>query len=1523
MIESAGPDIPDILCHEPDGCCGPSPCGVKLDDFICAVRALLPEGQIYNNTLSPASTAVVLPARSLTVGCAVVGCEQLIFGSCCEDLISCDDSPQAPQIAVVDAYAAVAFSVIQALCAMLKELDPCTAEQTIKRWALRFGIGKPDPCGEAWPDNVLALLICLMLQMRHNVMNWAYIEMLAGLFGAQLTLRYAGAFTCDEEEDVHYWWSMARDQRICAEQHICHDWIEYRPEDCPKPDYCPPPPAPQFNGLSATCHGSLPSFNVIFEPVERVLPPNCNLPKQPATLPHDPQLYEVFKWLLPQILPPAFWCFYEGEPDAGCYAPVITMVTVGADSVIASGSATNDQTPTLFGTAPPDQLVTVFDGQLPIGTVQSDANGAWEFTPAALGAGTRSFTATAIDAADNESAASNVYVVIIDIEADVPIIVSVTDNVGPTVGVIADGGACNDLTPTLDGSAEAGSTVTIYDGPTQIAVVTATAGGTWTFTPAAPLAGGAHSFTATSTDALGNVSDPSTAYDVTITVPPSWVDAAYGSLTADPVFVVHFNQNQSWIIDSVSAPAMAPFTVARAGVGYAEDTAGAWSQFAANVARRTDKGLLIEEARTNAIRNNSMQGALAGDPGTVPTNWTISDAVAGLERTIVGTLTQNGIDYIDVRFAGTISGGTVSVIDFEPGVGGIAAAQNDVRTISAFIALVGGTITSTGIAAIDLRHRTLIAGGGGLNNFIGPNIRDQLTGTMQRFSFTATYTDATTALVIPRIAITPNVVSTVVNFTLRIGWPQLELGPFVTSPIRTTTAAVARAADVISMPIGSWFNEPEGTLFADLQLGGDLSAASPYRLHNAGATDMHYGRIAGDGTWQSVTLVGGVVQTNMGGMALSANARYKFAHTYKLNDHALSVNGGAASLDASGTVPSGLTTLRFSDHTSTAQFGGYLRRFAYFRERLPNADLQAMTVIVQLDLNFTTNTGSMQEAPLPSSTAPLVVTRASTGYAENIAGVWTSFAANTARRTNKGLLIEEARTNSVRNSSMQGASAGLGAWQDAVNLTLATASAGWSGFNLRQMFQASTLSIASGSKIRLTLQSGQTQAVQIINCYVGHRAAGGDGYDFAGDQVQLTVGGASNFTIPTNTTVVTDEINFAFDGSKGLVVSAYIGAPPDVIAGGVADLGSGYGTWYFSGANQASMTDVSGYISYGLRSYLVQRVEVFAPTPGTFPTNWDVITTIPGAVLTCVGVGAEDGLDYIDIRLVGTVPSGNPYLYVTWEPNGLAASAGQVWTHSYFWKLIAGTFNPSWSASYIEWYNVTTFLGQVETEISPTPAKTRLVQTGTAPATTNNTLADWYAEFGAGSHDFTLRFYAPQQELGAFATSPIRTTTVAVTRAADQVTIGSFGAWFNATEGTLFCEASPYTYAVANPAAGFQIDDGTTQNRHFAGFTGVTQPSTTVAGTLSANAIQASINRASVAGINKCALGYKVNDFAMSFNGEAAQLDTSGALPVALSIGRLGGLANTWNGYIRRATYYPTKLSSAQISALTAASPET
>jgi hypothetical protein len=95
------------------------------------------------------------------------------------------------------------------------------------------------------------------------------------------------------------------------------------------------------------------------------------------------------------------------------------------------------------------------------------------------------------------------------------------DTAAPTPPTI-DGDTLNvDNSVALSGTAAPGSTVTVFDGTTQLGTTTAAADTTWTFrTP--PLDPGANSFVATATDAAGNVSTPSAAVGViTSQAPPS------------------------------------------------------------------------------------------------------------------------------------------------------------------------------------------------------------------------------------------------------------------------------------------------------------------------------------------------------------------------------------------------------------------------------------------------------------------------------------------------------------------------------------------------------------------------------------------------------------------------------------------------------------------------------------------------------------------------------------------------------------------------------------------------------------------------------------------------------------------------------------------------------------------------------------------------------------------------------------------------------------------------------------------
>ena len=93
---------------------------------------------------------------------------------------------------------------------------------------------------------------------------------------------------------------------------------------------------------------------------------------------------------------------------------------------------------------------------------------------------------------------------------------------------VANDGITNVAQATITGSAEAGTTVKLYDNGGTVAVGSGTASGTGLFSIAATLAAGANTLSATATDAAGNVSGASATLAVTLdtTLPTATAIAA-------------------------------------------------------------------------------------------------------------------------------------------------------------------------------------------------------------------------------------------------------------------------------------------------------------------------------------------------------------------------------------------------------------------------------------------------------------------------------------------------------------------------------------------------------------------------------------------------------------------------------------------------------------------------------------------------------------------------------------------------------------------------------------------------------------------------------------------------------------------------------------------------------------------------------------------------------------------------------------------------------------------------------------
>ncbi len=102
-----------------------------------------------------------------------------------------------------------------------------------------------------------------------------------------------------------------------------------------------------------------------------------------------------------------------------------------------------------------------------------------------------------------------------------PAITQVIDDVPGRTGPLDNNQITNDTLPTLNGTGEPGSTVTIRPDGQDIGTAIVNNGGAWTFTPTTALGNGQHTFTVVASDAAGNTSASSPGFTFTVdTTPP-------------------------------------------------------------------------------------------------------------------------------------------------------------------------------------------------------------------------------------------------------------------------------------------------------------------------------------------------------------------------------------------------------------------------------------------------------------------------------------------------------------------------------------------------------------------------------------------------------------------------------------------------------------------------------------------------------------------------------------------------------------------------------------------------------------------------------------------------------------------------------------------------------------------------------------------------------------------------------------------------------------------------------------------
>jgi hypothetical protein len=331
--------------------------------------------------------------------------------------------------------------------------------------------------------------------------------------------------------------------------------------------------------------------------------------------------------------------------DPATAAPTLTITS--------TGSLTNQTTQTISGTidaADAGLTVSIYDGATLVGTVTPAANGTWSKQVTLLATqGAQTITAQATNAAGGVGTSNSVTYTL--------------DTVAPTLAVTSTGGLTNHTAQTISGtidSADAGLTVSIYDGATLLGTVIPAANGTWSKVVTLPSTQGAQAITAQATDAAGNVGTSSPVTYTLDTVAPMLTIANANTLTNRTA------QTISGTIDSADAGLTVSIYDGATLVGTVTPAAnGTWSKAVTLLAAQGAQAITAQA--TDA----------AGNVGTSsPVTYTLDTVAPTLTITSAGVLTNQTAQTISGTIDSADAGLTVSIYDGATLVGTVTPAAN-------------------------------------------------------------------------------------------------------------------------------------------------------------------------------------------------------------------------------------------------------------------------------------------------------------------------------------------------------------------------------------------------------------------------------------------------------------------------------------------------------------------------------------------------------------------------------------------------------------------------------------------------------------------------------------------------------------------------------------------------------------------------------------------------------------------------------------------------------------------------------
>jgi len=687
---------------------------------------------------------------------------------------------------------------------------------------------------------------------------------------------------------------------------------------------------------------------------------------------------------------PGAWRYWAtagnwSDVDSAPIGPEAVTITPAAPVIVSPATPylTSDNTPTYSGTGPNGTTVHLYDGATDVGSIAVVA-GAWSITASTLADGTRNVTAEAVAPGPITSVASNVVVTTIDTVVSPPVITTSSPL------------STTDTTPDTSGTSEPSASIAMFrGGSTPAGSATADGAGVWTATLSPALAVGSYSITAKQTDLAGNTSGASSALILNVNPLAPAISTSTATIG---------NTNPVVAGTSTASASIGVYVDGVLNQTVAADGSGAWTATLSGLtagarsitARQTVAGLTSADStaitltvvwydpdatisidypgQRYRLNGSEVDASVSGWGGLFTTLTTPAQIALGLDgqmhywaantlpivtgssgsliRQPTRTNRQTNFNVAPVTSVTTnltISGGAGGTLT--------AASDSSALTSGIFDASMAAIMTTGNAFKID----STTAAGDVLVTITGTcgittNCSFQICMRGDNCSIeTSNASPATLATVIgsgsvyQRIAVTfvPAAIGDQIVIRVPTGlvvWfilNSLEQGTGVSGPIVVAGASATRGSPTVRRTLGAEWNATEGYVTSKVQqIANAANAGYIAEVRAADASNLQRLKAASASSFSGTTIVAAVAQAAPT-ITATAGATHTICYGWKANDYAAAIDGGAASIDTSGSVPTGSPAVLEAMRPDAFEFFGHHMRLNLGVTKPANVTIQA------------------------------------------------------------------------------------------------------------------------------------------------------------------------------------------------------------------------------------------------------------------------------------------------------------------------------------------------------------------------------------------------------------------------------------------------------------------------------------------------------------------------------------------------------------------------------------------------------